>query len=121
MSGDFCELIKKGIEVLIKEDFMGKGVFCVLDIPQTKNKAFIEAEKSAIRNGCFRFWISVGRTGSDYYTRNCMTGDKTEDELKEYLKTEYLENAENITNLQTTIMKLSGIVDDKEGEFPMDY
>ena len=49
MSGDFCELIKKGIEVLIKEDFMGKGIFCVLDIPQTKNKVFIEAEKSAMQ------------------------------------------------------------------------
>lgn len=121
MNNDFCELIKKGIEALIKEDFMEKGVFCAFDIPQTKNEAFIEAEKSAIREGCFRFWISVERIGSDYCTRNCMTGDKTEDELKEYLKTEYLEKAENITNLQTTIIELSGIVDDKEGEFPSDY
>lgn len=121
MSGDFCELIKKGIEVLIKQDFMENGATCVLYIPQRKNETFIEAEKSAIRKGCFRFWISVGRTGSDYYTRNCMTSDKTEEELKEYLKTEYLETTENIANLQTTIMELSGIVDDKEGEFPMDY
>ena len=121
MNNDFCELIKKCIEALIKTDFMGKSVFCALDIPQTKNEAFIQAEKSAIRGGCFRFWISVGRTGSDYYTRNCMTGDKTEDELKEYLKTEYLETTENIANLQTTIMELSDDVDSKEGEFPFDY
>ena len=121
MSGDFCELIKKGIEVLIKEDFMGKGVFCALDIPQTKNEAFIAAEKSAIREGCFRFRISAKRDGSDYLISQYHAGDKTEDELKEYLRAEYLEKTENIANLKTTIMKLSDAVDNKEGEFPMDY
>ena len=121
MNGDFCELIKKGIEVLIKEDFMGKGIFCVLDIPQTKNEAFIAAEKSAIREGCFRLRISAKRDGSDYLISQYHTGDKTEDELKEYLRTEYLEKTENIANLKTTIMKLSDAVDNKEGEFPMDY
>ena len=121
MNNDFCELIKKCIEALIKTDFMGKSVFCALDIPQTKNEAFIQAEKSAIREGCFRFWISVERIGSDYRTRYCMTGDKTEGKLKEYLKKEYIEKTENIVNLQTAIMELSKAVDDKEGEFPMDY
>ena len=50
-----------------------------------------------------------------------MTGDKTEGKLKEYLKKEYIEKTENIVNLQTAIMELSKAVDDKEGEFPMDY
>ena len=123
MKVDFCELIKKSIEFLIEHDFYGKGAFCAFDIPKTKNEAFIEAVKSAIREGCFSLRISAKRKGSNYLISYYMVdvGDKTEDELKKYLKTEYLETTENITNLQTAIMELSDTADDKEGEFPFDY
>ena len=121
MNDDFCELIKKCIELLSKQDFNGKGAFFAFNIPQTKNEAVIGAEKSAICKGYFRFRISAKRNGSHYLISQYHTGDKTEDELKEYLRTEYLETAENIANLQAAIMELSGSVDDKEGEFPMDY
>ena len=121
MKLDFCELIKKSIELLIKHDFKGKSAFSALYIPKTKNEAWIYAEKSGIREGCFRLRISAKRKGSNYLISQYHTGDKTEDELKEYLKTEYLETTENIANLQTTIMELSDDVDSKEGEFPFDY
>ncbi len=123
MKLDFCELIKKSIELLIKHDFKGKSAFCAFYIPKTKNEALIEAVKSPIHEGCFRLRISAKRKGSDYLISHYQyhAGDKTEEELKKYLKTEYLETTENITNLKTTIMELSDSVDDKEGEFPFDY
>ena len=84
MNDDFCELIKKCIELLSKQDFKREIALCVFDIPETKNETFIEAEKSAIRKGSFRFWISVGRTSSDYYARNCMTSDKIKERFNKY-------------------------------------
>ena len=121
MSDNFYELIKKSIDLLIKKDFDEKLQSYAFYIPETKNEAFMDIEKSATREGCFRFWISVRRTGSDYEARYCMTNDKAEDELKEYLKSEYLEKKENIKNLQTAIMELSKIINNNEGEFPFDY
>ncbi len=121
MNEDFCELIKKSIEFLIKHDFKGKDAFCAFDIPKTKNEAFIYVEKSAIREGCFRLRISVKGKGSDCLISQYHTGDKTEDKLKKYLKTEYLETTENISNLQITLMELSDTVDYNEGKFPFDY
>ena len=120
---DCCGLIKKSIELLIKHDFNGKSAFCAFDIPKTKNEAFIEAVKSAIREGCFKLRISAKRKGSDYLISHYQyhAGDKTEDELKKYLKTEYLEKTENIANLQAEIMELSDAVNDKAGEFPFGY
>ena len=114
---------QKTIELLINHDFKGKSAFSVFYIPKTKNEAYIYiyAEKSGTREGCFRLRISAKRKCSNYLISQYQTGDKTEDELKEYLKTEYIETTENIANLQTTIMKLSDDVDSKEGEFPFDY
>ena len=116
MSDNFYGLIEKSIEFFINHDFNGQAISFSFDIPDTGNQAIIGTEKSAMTNGLYLFCVSALRKGYDMLVSHYRDG-KIEEELKKYLKEEYLENTTNIANLQTEIMEVSDVLDDKIEDF----
>lgn len=115
MDDEIYTRIKEGIVLLLKEGIQNCGQY-YFDVPNTNNIAAIAIEKSAITKGLFILRVCVSRKGSGYWTGYFWKGQQTEEALKKYLEKEV-----DIGALQKAIKELSDSVDDKAGEFPLDY